>query len=1500
MLRRRNVEGVVVAAAAIVLLTSCAEDLPPRSYVQTNVVDKTLFQGEWYYSWTVIDNRYTGTATDTLSTYVGDTSSDMGAGWAVARIRWVIDEDFLYAFRAHELTRGGNRDAEDGNWDTDGDGEPDAYRGEPVAAFAISSHFDIQRSYNPTTGEEMNVIEENTQDRRWYERRYMRVDWSVNQIMGYNVGILDLYAELFGLGSYEPSPMFVQPGSDTPESWQPQFAFTPEQRPCAEGANPPSDECSWEDAYMSQYFDEHGPNQLYYMSFVTQEIMTPGTIADPYSGQPVLYCQSVYSDRPYCTSSIIVKRHAFLRISDEHDYAPELHEDNDFGRFGLFRIERPTYDRVDSDNPADPRLGATDFLDYYSVLHNIWQEHHDAEGNVLPHSEREPRTNHVWLTAGWPTYLIRTGLAIAGEWGEVFMRLVRANQGIELPDPYYRDFTCNTNQECLDEFGPDSHHRSTCDQAVNRCRRPYNPLRSPESPYFYEGDYDCWIGTRDGEPAPLDPMGNNPHDPDNDRPPAERESDFDEEVNLAFQGSECMLVAHVNSCDVDPEAECEERGDMRYPFFSFVFSADTPFLGVATMRGDPVTGEFVTGDANFATWDMGWYRSRALQEYDILTGNLTEEQLMTGEDVRGAIDDLGRIIPPTRPLRDEQLQLEGAMPVGFSRELIDRRWGDAMQRAERLRGEEGRRAIYSDRVLDLAGTEVERLLTDNPDMMVLAGVNRFTDEVMSQPMPEEMLDRVSPMRVRLHDMAEMQERREVRHAERGECFGESNFTDYSVLRFVEEHLGYTRPQLTFALDRHVVNETVLHEFGHVIGLRHNFTGTVDIENFHPEYHEIVRNYPLPTCTEIDLEAGSCTGPDPREMTSEDPEDWPEMNYDTNSDGTLDREETRFLTRAQANVRRFRELAGIEQYWTSSLMDYTPAWYHRLVGLGRWDVAAILFNYGRLMEVYNTEEGDIEPSEFSSADGVRELWRYYRGGETCYEHSDCPYSDGGEMVDDMTEDQRASGIFQRCLPNELYPEAGNGYCSNTYDDLHAANEGGNLDRIAVEYRFCTDDRVADQSDCNRMDEGASYREIVMNLRENYHRQYFWNNFRRYRNNFPGSYGYRVVQRILEPLGSIYQHMFYRWASEGEEYRNDTGPLGFYDQYMASVDVMNFFAEIMATPDVGVYYRYPYQNMGETRYLHYENSLDWDEGIWDLMLYPGLGKYYYSDYRTGTTGIFYLERLGIVTDKIYALLYLSSRYFGLPYTIDEAYFVNFYDAFPEEMSYLFGNYAADQAQHLLPRISFDSNNQPTLEYMDLWMGDCSYRDGVECREQPDDDFGSMPMVDFNTFYMQFYGLIESLANFPVYWDARWERQLHIYVDGGEDGVEFADCDEEPDNPDCLVEGIDYIRYTSERFHRSYVAFAVEDDAEGQRSESYFFNMLEEAVDLQDMIADIDACRDADEGDTCGFAAMPPFYGSGVETRDAVRDRYRRRLSEIEGYIRYVLQTQQDMGIATWFGY
>jgi hypothetical protein len=52
--------------------------------------------------------------------------------------------------------------------------------GNPTAMYPITGHFDVIRSYNPTTGSQGNVLVENSTDKPWFKRKYMRVDWMGN------------------------------------------------------------------------------------------------------------------------------------------------------------------------------------------------------------------------------------------------------------------------------------------------------------------------------------------------------------------------------------------------------------------------------------------------------------------------------------------------------------------------------------------------------------------------------------------------------------------------------------------------------------------------------------------------------------------------------------------------------------------------------------------------------------------------------------------------------------------------------------------------------------------------------------------------------------------------------------------------------------------------------------------------------------------------------------------------------------------------------------------------------------------------------------------------------------------------------------------------------------------------------------------------------------------------------------------------------------------------
>src|SRR5262249_32776809 len=147
----------------------CAGERDPINRVQPNAMSKHFFLGD--------DLR---DASDDPQfhwrNYVVDasaTQSLVGVGeWGhVDRIRWEITEDQLSEHKAYQIA--------DGEDDKGATYAPTP-NGTIVGVYKITKHFDIRRDYNPSTGEENNVIVENDTDRPWQDREYIRVDWSQN------------------------------------------------------------------------------------------------------------------------------------------------------------------------------------------------------------------------------------------------------------------------------------------------------------------------------------------------------------------------------------------------------------------------------------------------------------------------------------------------------------------------------------------------------------------------------------------------------------------------------------------------------------------------------------------------------------------------------------------------------------------------------------------------------------------------------------------------------------------------------------------------------------------------------------------------------------------------------------------------------------------------------------------------------------------------------------------------------------------------------------------------------------------------------------------------------------------------------------------------------------------------------------------------------------------------------------------------------------------------
>jgi hypothetical protein len=372
----------------VVAESGCASESAPVSRVQPNALRKSVFvrlgadgayrddSDSWYYRATVTD-----VPSSTSVMFVG-ASSEM------FRIKWKIEERFLLAVREDP--------------DLLGAGEE---KGGVVAAFPILSHFDIRRDYNPNTGEELNVLVENTVDRPWWSRDYMRVDWSTNTLStrGWSFPAIE---------SISAATYFVQDPNDPDHP-----------------------------VFTDDYFD----------------VTSRYTVVPDFGG-----CIYAYRD-VNCGPADVSMRASFMKVP-QREYVPREYPDRMpltddkgdpirtstgapitlplFDQYGMFRTERAVYDQ---------RYGSLEkrFI-YRANQWNLWQEwfRKDESGKVvhetgaggepdlkrpvlLPYSERKVRPIVYFLNAEWPLELRPTARKVAEQWNDAFAQAVASARLLE-------------------------------------------------------------------------------------------------------------------------------------------------------------------------------------------------------------------------------------------------------------------------------------------------------------------------------------------------------------------------------------------------------------------------------------------------------------------------------------------------------------------------------------------------------------------------------------------------------------------------------------------------------------------------------------------------------------------------------------------------------------------------------------------------------------------------------------------------------------------------------------------------------------------------------------------------------------------------------------------------------------------------------------------------------------------------------------------------------------
>jgi hypothetical protein len=381
--------------------------------------------------------------------------------------------------------------------------------------------------------------------------------------------------------------------------------------------------------------------------------------------------------------------------------------------------------------------------------------------------------------------------------------------------------------------------------------------------------------------------------------------------------------------------------------------------------------------------------------------------------------------------------------------------------------------------------------------------------------------------------------------------------------------------------------------------------------------------------------------------------------------------------------------------------------------------------------------------------------------------------------------------------------------------------------------------------------------------------------------------------VRDAAKIYQHLFFRFNFE-PGFTLNTGPLGFDDQFLASVDAMNWFIEIVNLPDEGSYAYDADANV--YRWLGEQVDVPGS----DFSLLPGQGFGMWTKYQDGYFGFYRAERAGVFYDKYYALRALAIRDWRLNFTIDERYFINFYDLFQTEMTELFGGIILQDENWFAPRIQMDGD-EPVVQHMSWYrgalLGECQ-EDGavVPCRGSQPDVYPGPALEGTTNEVLRSWAAILALAQFPVYYDTTFEQRLLVFKAGSGGGFDIPDI--QPDGrPTCVygtdglgkghfvvdaqvpngcdsAEDADYVVFESSRFRTPYVAVKVRPNLElNLEEEQVGFQLLRRLVDLQDELASLP------EGDPA--------------RADKERD-----LQQGESFLEYLIELQTAYGISNFF--
>ncbi|MFZ5472176.1 MAG: hypothetical protein ACOZIN_22320 [Myxococcota bacterium] len=661
-----------------------------------------------------------------------------------------------------------------------------------------------------------------------------------------------------------------------------------------------------------------------------------------------------------------------------------------------------------------------------------------------------------------------------------------------------------------------------------------------------------------------------------------------------------------------PQGFEAKLGDVRY---SFVYTITDPvpngLLGYGPSSADPETGEIISANANTYSAAVDSVAQSILDTMNVLVGDKTIDNIIRGDDVKEYMANRANYAGGYKAQKSGPLQaeLQGIPQTNLpSQGAFDKPTArlSAVLEGAKVRG--GLPQYTADRArlaADLLekNPALESVILDNPDVQndVLGllpaplATQAEVDPAFKRRASREVLTRMTSALDFEKQRIEWASRRNIYLAEfmdrevmglalrenakraariaelvaqgHASCANTYSCTATEARRLADE-------EVRRRLRQSVWRATSEHEFGHTVGLRHNFQGSFDAVNYFNDYWKIKQE---------------------------------SLTVSQNGQPKVPRTPADLMTASDGTETQIAR--GMNDYEYSSIMDYSGKRNGDFYGIGKYDEAAIIFAYSGgsepgYVEVF--ESARATPQTFPGSDGNQltlngaaydlplvNAQHKHQGVPNFTErfhYSTVPlrFGQGADLestiADGITklsrrklmkwsEVKKANQQVEALLKNNPNPTAG---------------ELGNVP-LEVPYMFCTDDHVGSVLSCQRFDRGPDYYEVARTKIQDYWNGYYFTHFKRDRYVFTSSRAFNNAAITYLDLSDIYKHWvfaFYGQAGTDQQalpkYQYD--PLMQDTWTMAVLDGANNHLGVMSVPPAGFFM---YRDFGN------------GDGQWDLL-------------------------------------------------------------------------------------------------------------------------------------------------------------------------------------------------------------------------------------------------------------------------------------------------------------